>query len=87
MQCCSVKNIQDFKIIKITQCHVYKLIAHTPCVELKNGILDQAIKLFNSSSMLRNWRTLQDVTNDTCLAGPITDVLVDSNGWMTGSQG
>ena len=31
MQCCYVKNMQDFKIIKITQCHGYKLIAHTPC--------------------------------------------------------
>ena len=35
MQCCSVKKIQDFKIMKITQCHGYKLIAHTPLLNIK----------------------------------------------------
>ncbi len=29
MQCYYVENIQDFKIIKITQHHSYKLIDHT----------------------------------------------------------
>ncbi len=32
-----MKNIQDFKIIKITQCHGYKLIAHTPLMTSSNG--------------------------------------------------
>ncbi len=31
MQCCYVKNMQDFKIIENSQCHGCKLIAHTPC--------------------------------------------------------
>ncbi len=29
MQCCYVKNIQDFKIMKINQCHSYELSDHT----------------------------------------------------------
>ena len=33
MQCCYVKNMQDFKIIKDTQCHSYKLSAHISWVK------------------------------------------------------
>ncbi len=48
MQCCSVKNIQDFKIIKITRCHGYKLIAHTPWWNVTTG------KLFRFKTVLRD---------------------------------
>ncbi len=36
MQCYHVKNIQNFKIIKITQRHSYKLIDHTSCKLLES---------------------------------------------------
>ena len=29
--------LQDFKNMKITQCHIYKLIGHTSCDRIEQG--------------------------------------------------
>ncbi len=50
-QCCYVKNIQDFKMIVITQCHSYKLNGHTssqfiPILEAEFSIQSSSKKIY-----------------------------------------
>ncbi len=40
MQCCHVKNKQDFKIIKITWCHIYNLNYHTSLIGRSGNTTD-----------------------------------------------